>query len=128
MEGVGGSHPLVHTGLMRVVHSLYMTAKETTLDTILSTTERGFAAVAADISEMKGEITEIKGDITEIKSAMATKEDVRTIINEELTPIHAELRSIRDELDNLSESSRTYPGSEKRSITRLSVLPRSSGI
>ena len=60
-----------------------MTAKETTLDTILSTVERGFAAVASDIGEMKSEIREMKSEIGEVKSAMVTKEDVRTIVNEE---------------------------------------------
>jgi hypothetical protein len=37
-----------------------MTAKETTLDTILSTVERGFAAVASDVGEMKSEIGEVE--------------------------------------------------------------------
>jgi hypothetical protein len=31
-------------------------AKETTLDTLLSTMERGFAAVASDIGEVKSEV------------------------------------------------------------------------
>jgi hypothetical protein len=81
-------------------------ARETTLDTILSTVERGFAAVASDIGETKSEIREMK-------STMATKEDVRTIVNEELGPIRSELRSIRDELDDLSAQFANVSGFRK---------------
>jgi hypothetical protein len=63
-----------------------MTAKETTLHTILSTVERGFAAVARDIGEVKSEIVEVR-------SAMATNEDVCTIVNQEMGPISSELRA-----------------------------------
>jgi predicted phage-related endonuclease len=76
-----------------------MTAKETTLDTILSTVERGFAAVASDIGEMK--------------SAMATKDDVRTIVSEEIASIRSELRAIRDEVDDLSEKFENVSGFRK---------------
>ncbi len=62
-----------------------MTAKETTLDTILSTVERGFASVAGDIGEMKSEIGEVKSamatkdDIADLRNEMASKADVRNI-------------------------------------------------
>jgi hypothetical protein len=61
-------------------------AKETTFDTILSTMERGFAAVATDIGEIEGEIIEIKLDITEIKSTMAAKGDVSSMNAHPSTP------------------------------------------
>ncbi len=59
----------------------YMIAKKPTkkqkasLDTVLSTVERGFAAVAEDIADIKGK--------------MATKDDVRVIVRDELKPIRS---------------------------------------
>src|ERR1700680_285173 len=64
-----------------VVYWLHMTAKETTLDTILFTVERGFAAVASDIGEVKSAMA-TKGDIADLRNEMASKADVRIILNE----------------------------------------------
>jgi septal ring factor EnvC (AmiA/AmiB activator) len=103
-----------------VVYWRHMTAKETTLDTILSTVERGFAAVAGDLGEMKSEIGEVK-------SAMATKEDVRTIVNEEMGPIRSELRLIRDELDDLSEKFANVSGFRKEidhALERIAAIEK----
>src|ERR1700674_5787988 len=74
-------------------------SSKATLDTILSTMERGFAAVA--------------GDVADIKSTMATKDDVRAIVAEELAPIHAELKSIRRDLDDLREKVENVIGFRK---------------
>jgi hypothetical protein len=69
--GIGGG--VAH--LPRMKADKRATGRKTTLDTILSTVERGFAAIS--------------GDIADIKSTMATKDDVRAIVAEELAPIHA---------------------------------------
>ncbi len=74
-------------------------AKKATLESILSTVERGFAAVASDIAD--------------IKSTMATKADVRSIVHEELAPIRSELKSIRDDLDDLAEKVENVIGYRK---------------
>ena len=97
-----------------------MTAKETTLDTILFTMERGFAAVASDIGEMKSEIGEVR-------STMATNEDVRTIVNQEMGPIRSELRLIRDELDDLSEKFENVSGFRKEidhALERIAAIEK----
>jgi predicted nucleic acid-binding Zn-ribbon protein len=110
-----------------VVYWREMTAKETTLDTILSTVERGFAAVASDILEMKSEIRAMKSETGEMKSAMATKEDVRTIVNEELGPIRSELKLIRDELDDLSEKFANVSGFRKEidhALERIAAIEK----
>jgi hypothetical protein len=60
----------------------HMTAKETTLDTILSTVERGFAAVAGDIGEMKSEIREMKSARRRRMCApSSTKNSGRSVLN-----------------------------------------------
>jgi septal ring factor EnvC (AmiA/AmiB activator) len=103
-----------------VVYRRHMTAKETTLDTILFTVERGFAAVASDIGEMKSEI----GDM---KSAMATKEDVRAIVRAELEPIRSELKLIRDELDDLAEKFENVSGFRKEidhALERIAAIEK----
>jgi hypothetical protein len=92
-------------------------ARETTLDTILVTLERGFAAVA--------------GDIADIKATMATKEDVRAIVAEELAPIRAELKSIRVELDGLAEKVENVSGFRKEidhALERIAEIEKQIGI
>jgi hypothetical protein len=68
-------HVVLDTRIV-VVYWRHMAAREMTLGAILSTVERGFAAVASDIGETKSEIREMK-------STMATKEDMRAIVSEE---------------------------------------------
>jgi hypothetical protein len=93
------------------------TRGKATLDTILSTMERGFAAVA--------------GDIADIKSTMATKDDVRAIVAEELAPIHAELKSIRRDLDDLREKVENVVGFRKEidhALDRIAAIEKHLGI
>jgi archaellum component FlaC len=107
-----------------------MTAKETTLDTldtILSTVERGFVAVASDIGEVKSEIGDMKSEIGKMKFTMATKEDVRTIVTEEIGPIRSELRLIRDDLDDLSEKFENVSGFRKEidhALERIAAIEK----
>ena len=114
-------HTVCHHGV--VVQSFHM-AKETTLNTLMTTMERGFAAVASDISE--------------IKSAMATKEDVRAMVREELEPVEArltsiesELRSIRRDLDDLREKVENVSGFQKEidhALERIGAIEKHLGI
>jgi hypothetical protein len=97
----------------RVLYLPPMAGKTATLDTILSTVERGFAAVASDIAD--------------IKSTMATKEDVRAIVNEELAPIHTELKSISDYLNDLTEKFENISGFRKEidhALERIAAIEK----
>jgi hypothetical protein len=49
-----------------------------TLDSILSTVERGFAAVADDIADIKTKMA-TKGDIADLRREMATKDDINRL-------------------------------------------------
>src|ERR1700681_2790220 len=92
------------------------TRPKATLDTILSTMERGFAAVA--------------GDIADIKSTMAAKDDVRVIVAEELAPIHGELKSIRRDLDDLRQKVENVVGFRKEidhALERLAGIEKYLG-
>ena len=80
--------------------------RKVSLDTILSTVERGFADIER---KMDRGFAAVADDITDIKSTMATKADVRNIVGEELAAIRTELKSIRLDLDDLKEKSRTSP-------------------
>jgi hypothetical protein len=73
--------------------------------------DRGFAAVANDIAD--------------IKSTMATKADVRAIVRDELAPIRSELKSISRDLDDVRENVENVIGFQGKSITRWSASPRS---
>ena len=88
--------------------------KKTTLDTILSTVEGGFAAVASDIAD--------------IKSTMATKDDVRAIVHEELRPIWSELNLYGVTWTTSRKKWRTSSASARRSTTRLSASRRLKNI
>ncbi len=91
--------------------------KKTTLDTILSTVEGGFAAVASDIAD--------------IKSTMATKDDVRAIVHEELRPIWSELKSIRSDLDDLAEKVENVIGFRKEidhALERIAAIEKHLGL
>ena len=94
-----------------------MAMKKTTLDTILSTVEGGFAAVASDIAD--------------IKSTMATKDDVRAIVHEELRPIWSELKSIRSDLDDLAEKVENVIGFRKEidhALERIAAIEKHLGL
>jgi hypothetical protein len=87
------------------------------LESILSTVEHGFAAVA--------------GDIADIKSTMATKADVRAIVHDELRPIRSELKSIRDDLDELTEKVENVIDFRKEidhALERIAAIERHLGL
>jgi septal ring factor EnvC (AmiA/AmiB activator) len=92
-------------------------AKEKTLNELGEMMERGFAAIASDIAE--------------IKTTMATQEDVRAIVRDELTPIRADLKAIRDELDDLRERVENVSGYRKEidhALERIAAIEKRVGI
>jgi hypothetical protein len=52
--------------------------RKATLDSVLSTVERGFAAVADDITDIKNKMA-TKDDIAELRREMATKDDINRL-------------------------------------------------
>jgi hypothetical protein len=65
--------------------------RKASLDTILSTVQRGFADLEG---KMDRGFAKVVDDITDIKSTMATKDDVRDIVREELKPIETRLAAV----------------------------------
>jgi hypothetical protein len=52
--------------------------RKATLDSVLSTVERGFAAVADDITDIKSKMA-TKDDIADLRKEMATKDDIKRL-------------------------------------------------
>jgi chromosome segregation ATPase len=97
-----------------------MNAKETTLGELGERIDRGFKAIADDISDLRND--------------MATKEDVRTIVRMELEPvetrlasIETELRSIRRDLDDLQGRYENVSGFRKEidyALERIAAIEK----
>ena len=90
--------------------------RKATLDSVLSTVERGFAAVAEDI--------------TDIKSKMATKDDIANL-GGQLTSVERELKSIRRDLDDLREKVENVSGFQKEidhALERIAAIEKHLGI
>ena len=88
--------------------------------------ERGFAAVAGDIADIKATMA-TKDDIAAITATMVTKEDLR----EELSPLRHELKSIRDELDDLTQKVENVIGFRKEidhALERIGAIEKHLGI
>jgi chromosome segregation ATPase len=102
--------------------------RKASLDTVLSTVERGFADVER---KMDRGFAAVADDIAEIKSTMATKSDVRAIVRDELAPIRSELKSIRDDLDDLREKVEKVIGFQKEidhALERIAAIEKHLGI
>src|ERR1017187_4038544 len=87
-----------------------------TLDSVLSTVERGFAAVADDIAD--------------IKSKMATKDDIANL-GGQLTSVERELKSIRRDLDDLREKVENVSGFQKEidhALERIAAIEKHLGL
>jgi hypothetical protein len=92
-----------------MLYSRHMAAKKkptkkpkATLESVLSTVERGFADLEAKIDRGFAAVAD---DITDIKSKMATKDDIANL-GGQLTSVERELKSIRRDLDDLREKGR----------------------
>jgi len=90
--------------------------RKASLDVILSTVERGFAAVADDIAY--------------IKSKMATKDDIANL-GGQLTSVERELKSIRRDLDDLREKVENVSGFQKEidhALERIATIEKHLGL
>jgi hypothetical protein len=107
--------------------------KKITLATIAEKMERGFGAIAADITELKGDIADIRQTMAtkdNIKD-MATKDDVRAIVREETADIRSELTSIRRDLNDLGSKLDNLSGVTKEidhAFERIRRIERHLGI
>ena len=70
--------------------------RKASLDAILSTVERGFPAVADDISDVKSKMA-TKDDLADLRKEMATKDDIADLRNE----MHEGFASINSRLDQI---------------------------
>jgi ABC-type transporter Mla subunit MlaD len=98
-----------------------------TLANILSTVERGFAAVAEDITEIKSTMA-TKADLAALKTEL--KGDIAAL-GEQLTSIEATLKSIRKELNDLQEKFENVSGFRKEidhALERIAAIEKHLGI
>ena len=89
----------------------------TTLETLAAQIEKGFAAVA--------------GDIADVRREMLTKDDVRLLVREELRDVRTELRSIRNDLDDLKEQVDNITGFRKEidhALERINDIEKHLGL
>jgi septal ring factor EnvC (AmiA/AmiB activator) len=118
IQTIGALVPLTSA----VIYFPHMASKKPTkkrrasLDAILSTVERGFAAVADDIAD--------------IKSKMATKDDIANL-GGQLTSVGRELKSIRRDLDDLRENVENVSGFQKEidhALERIAAIEKHLGL
>ena len=117
-----------------MLYSPHMAAKKkptkkpkATLDSVLSTVERGFADLEA---KMDRGFAAVADDITDIKSKMATKDDIANL-GEQLTSVERELKSIRRDLDDLREKVENVSGFQKEidhALERIAAVERHLGL
>jgi predicted nucleic acid-binding Zn-ribbon protein len=117
-----------------VIYSPHMAAKKkptnkpkATLDSVLSTVERGFAHLEGKMDRGFAAVAE---DITDIKSKMATKDDIANL-GGQLTSVERELKSIRRDLDDLREKVENVSGFQKEidhALERIAAIEKHLGI
>jgi predicted nucleic acid-binding Zn-ribbon protein len=98
-----------------------------TLDRVLSTVERSFADLEG---KMDRGFAAIAGDITDIKSKMATKDGIANL-GGQLTSVERELKSIRRDLDDLREKIENVSGFQKEfdhALERIAAIEKHLGI
>jgi predicted nucleic acid-binding Zn-ribbon protein len=117
-----------------MLYSRHMAAKKkptkkpkATLESVLSTVERGFADLEAKIDRGFAAVAD---DITDIKSKMATKDDIANL-GGQLTSVERELKSIRRDLDDLREKVENVSGFQKEidhALERIAAIEKHLGI
>jgi chromosome segregation ATPase len=110
-----------------MLYSPHMAANKkpkASLDRVLSTVERSFADLEG---KMERGFAAVADDITDIKSKMATKDDIAKL-GGQLTSVERELKSIRRDLDDLREKVENVSGFRKKIDHALSASPRSKSI
>jgi predicted nucleic acid-binding Zn-ribbon protein len=98
-----------------------------TLDSVLSTVERGFADLEGKMDRGFAAVAE---DITDIKSKMATKDDIANL-GGQLTSVERELKSIRRDLDDLREKVENVSGFQKEidhALERIAAIEKHLGL
>ena len=97
-----------------MIYSPHMAAKKATLDNILSTLERGFAAVASDI--------------TDIKSTMATKADISRL-DRKIENVESNLGAKVDRLDTkLTKFEESEIDKRKQLEVRVTAIEKHLGL
>jgi chromosome segregation ATPase len=116
-----------------VIYSPHMAAKnpnkkrKATLDSVLSTVERGFADLEG---KMDRGFAAVADDIADIKSTMATKDDIANL-GGQLTSVERELKSIRRDLDDLREKVENVSGFQKEidhALERIAAIEKHLGL
>jgi predicted nucleic acid-binding Zn-ribbon protein len=116
-----------------MVYSPHMAAKKrtkkdkATLDSVLSTVERGFADLEG---KMDRGFAAVADDIADIKSTMATKDDIASL-GGQLTSVERELKSIRRDLDDLREKVENVSGFQKENdhaLERIAAIEKHLGL
>jgi predicted nucleic acid-binding Zn-ribbon protein len=98
-----------------------------TLDSVLSTVERSFADLEG---KMDRGFAAVADDITDIKSKMATKDDIANL-GGQLTSVERELKSIRRDLDDLREKVENVSGFQKEidhALERIAAIEKHLGL
>ena len=116
-----------------MLYSPHMAAKnrtkkpKATLDSVLSTVERGFADLEG---KMERGFAAVAEDITDIKSKMATKDDIANL-GGQLTSVERKLKSIRRDLDDLREKVENVSGFQKEidhALERIAAIEKHLGL
>jgi predicted nucleic acid-binding Zn-ribbon protein len=101
--------------------------RKATLDNVLSTVERGFADLDG---KMERGFAAVAEDITDIKSKMATKDDIANL-GGQLTSVERELKSIRRDLDDPREKVENVSGFQKEidhALERIAAIEKHLGL
>jgi predicted nucleic acid-binding Zn-ribbon protein len=117
-----------------MLYSPHMAAKKkptkklkATLDSVLSTVEHGFADLEG---KMERGFAAVADDITDIKSKMANKDDIANL-GGQLTSVERELKSIRRDLDDLREKVENVSGFQKEidhALERIAAIEKHLGL
>ncbi len=91
-----------------------------TLAKILSTVERGFAATAEDIADLR---TETKAGISDLRKEMATKRDIAGIM-EELADIKRRLKDVEAAIEDHAGHSKEID----HALERIAAIEKHLGI
>jgi septal ring factor EnvC (AmiA/AmiB activator) len=105
-----------------------MDGDKATLDSILSTVERGFAAVASDIAGTKGEIADLK---TEMLDQFEHVDKQFRATNDRLRDIASEIAVIHRRIERLEEQGASHAGFAQEidhALQRIAAIEKHLGI
>jgi septal ring factor EnvC (AmiA/AmiB activator) len=105
-----------------------MDAEKATLDSILSTVERGFAAVASDIASTKSEIADLK---TEMLDQFEHVDKQFGATNDRLRDIASEIAVIHRRIERLEEQGAGHAGFAQEidhALERIAAIEKHLGL